>query len=162
MKITLIAAVAANRIIGAEGAMPWKIPGEQKGFRAATMGHPMIMGRTTFEQVGALPGRRSIVMSRDGNFDAPDVEVARSVEQALALVASENVFVVGGAQIYAAFLPIAERMLLSLVDGEYVGDTSFPGWPFDSHREWLLIDSEQNERWIVLDYVRICSSSTRD
>ena len=103
MIITFIAAVARNGVIGVDGHMPWWIPGEQKGFKAATMGHPMVMGRRTFESHGLLPGRRHIVLTRNLEWSTGGAEVAHSVDDALFLAGDEDFFVTGGAQIRRAF-----------------------------------------------------------
>lgn len=155
MTITLIAAVARNGVIGRDGDMPWHVPGEQRGFKAATMGHPMLMGRKTFAAMGALPGRRSIVLTRDPDFRADGVEVAHGLDEALLLTQDEDVFVVGGAQVYALTLPYADRLLLSLIPQEPDGDASFPGWPYDASPAWRETAREDHEGWTVLTYDRV-------
>lgn len=154
MTIILIAAVARNGIIGRDGTMPWKVPGEQKFFKDTTMGHPMIMGRTTFESMGVLPGRRSIVLTRDPSFTAEGVEVAHSLDEALFLTQDDDVFVVGGAQIYQLTMPIADRMILSRVPFDADGDTSFPGWPLEHSDAWTLASTDPHDGWDVLTFVR--------
>ncbi len=155
MTITLIAAVASNGVIGRDGDMPWHVPGEQRGFKKATMGHPMLMGRKTFTAMGALPGRRSIVLTRDCEFGAAGVEVAHDLDEALWLTQDEDIFVVGGAQIYELTLPYADRLLLSLIPQEPDGDTYFPGWPYDSSDIWQETASEAHDGWTVLTFDRI-------
>ncbi|MBO1755138.1 dihydrofolate reductase [Allobranchiibius sp. CTAmp26] len=155
MTITLIAAVARNGVIGRDGDMPWHVPGEQRGFKAATMGHPMLMGRKTFATMGALPGRRSIVLTRDRDFRADGIEVAHGLDEALLLTQDEDVFVVGGAQVYALTLPYADRLLLSLIPQEPAGDASFPGWPYDESPAWRETSREEHEGWAVLTYDRV-------
>ena len=154
MTITLIAAVARNGVIGRGGGMPWHVPGEQRGFKTATMGHPMLMGRTTFEAVGALPGRRSIVLSRDPDFRAAGVQVAHDLDEVLLLTQDEDLFVVGGAQIYALAMPYADRLLLSLIPQDPDGDAYFPGWPYEHSRTWSETGREAHEGWTVLTYDR--------
>ncbi|MBO1768006.1 dihydrofolate reductase [Allobranchiibius sp. GilTou38] len=155
MTITLIAAVARNGVIGRDGDMPWHVPGEQRGFKAATMGHPMLMGRKTFAAMGALPGRRSIVLTRDPDFRADGVEVARSLDEALLLTQDEDFFVVGGAQIYALALPYADRLLLSFIPQKPAGDAYFPGWPYDDSPAWRESAREDHDGWTVLTYDRV-------
>lgn len=155
MTITLIAAVTRGGVIGRDGDMPWKVPGEQRGFKAATMGHPMLMGRKTFEATGALPGRRSIVLTRDPDFHADGVEVAHDLDEALLLTQDEDLFVVGGAQIYALAMPYADRLLLSEIPLEVDGDTHFPGWPYAGSDVWRETSREPHDGWTVLAYERV-------
>ncbi|MDQ2852072.1 MAG: dihydrofolate reductase [Actinomycetota bacterium] len=155
MTITLIAAVARNGVIGRDGDMPWHVPGEQRGFKAATMGHPMLMGRKTFEAMGALPGRRSIVLTRDPHFEAAGVEVAHDLDEALLLTQDEDLFVAGGAQIYALTMPFADRLLLSAIALEVDGDTLFPGWPYGGSHTWHETDRVAHDGWEVLTYERL-------
>lgn len=155
MTITLIAAVASNGVIGRDGDMPWQVPGEQRGFKTATMGHPMVMGRKTFAAMGALPGRRSIVLTRDPDFRADGVEVAHDLDEALWLTQDEDIFVVGGGQIYELTLPYADRLLLSLIPQEPEGDAYFPGWPYDGSDIWRETDREAHDGWTVLTYDRL-------
>ena len=132
--ITLIAALARNGVIGHNNQIPWKIPGELAYFKRMTMGHPIVMGRKTWESIGRpLPGRRNIVVSRDRCYAAPGAEVAGSLDEALHLVREAEAFVIGGAQIYAAAMPRAHRMLLTEIDADLEGDTFFPR--FNRH-EW--------------------------
>lgn len=155
MTITLIAAVARNGVIGRDGDMAWHVPGEQRGFKAATMGHPMVMGRKTFAAMGALPGRRSIVLTRDPDFRADGVEVARDLDEALLLTQDEDVFVAGGAQVYALTLPYADRLLLSLIPQDPDGDAFFPGWSYDDSPAWRETGREAHQGWTVLTYDRV-------
>ncbi len=155
MTITLIAAVASNGVIGRRGAMPWHVSGEQRGFKAATMGHPMVMGRKTFDVMGALPGRRCIVLTRDPEFTAAGVEVAHDLDEALLMTQDEDVFVVGGAQIYELALPYADRLLLSLIPQEPDGDAYFPGWPYTNSDTWRETGHEAHDGWTVLAYDRL-------
>lgn len=130
--ITLVVARAANGVIGRDGTMPWHIPADLKRFKALTTGAPMIMGRKTFESLpGLLPGRRHIVLTRDAGWSAPGAEPVADVAAALALAASARVSVVGGAEIYRLFLPLADRIELTEVHQAPDGDTTLPaftGW----------------------------------
>ena len=130
MRLYLAAAVAANGIIGAGGKLPWHIPEELKHFKRLTMGHPMIMGRRTWESLkGPLPGRENIVVTRKAGYEAPGAAVATSLEAALALCAGESlVFVIGGTQLFEESLPIADGMVLTEIHRDYAGDTLFPAW----------------------------------
>ena len=130
MRLALIAAVARNGVIGRGGQLPWRISADLQFFKATTMGKPMIMGRRTFESIGkALPGRTSIVVTRNSEFAADDVEVAGDLGQALAIAAAtgtDEVLVIGGGEIYAAALPRTDRLYLTEVHIDAEGDVSFP------------------------------------
>jgi len=130
MRLYLAAAVAANGIIGAGGKLPWHIPEELKHFKRLTMGHPIIMGRRTWESLkGPLPGRENIVVTRNADYEAPGAAVATSLEAALALCAGESlVFVIGGTQLFEESLPIADGLVLTEIQRDYAGDTRFPQW----------------------------------
>ena len=134
-RIYLIAAVARNSVIGAGGALPWYLPEDLKHFRKITLGHPVIMGRRTWESFAKpLPGRENIVISRRPGFQAPGASVAASLQAAIALCAGEPVaFVIGGAETYAAALPLADGLVLSEIDRDCEGDTRFPQW---NPKEW--------------------------
>jgi dihydrofolate reductase len=128
MLISIIAAMARNRVIGVENRLPWRLPEDLRRFKALTMGKPIIMGRATFESIGkALPGRRNIVLTHQPQFAAPDCQAARSLEEALQLAEpAPEVMVIGGAQVYRQALPRCQRIYLTLVDTEVPGDAFFP------------------------------------
>ena len=134
-RIYLVAAVAKNGVIGARGKLPWHLPEDLKHFKMLTLNHPVIMGRRTWESLSRpLPDRENIVVSRRPGFEAPGASVASSVEGAVALCAGEPVaFVIGGAEIYAATLPLADGLALTEIQREFEGDTRFPEW---SRKEW--------------------------
>jgi dihydrofolate reductase len=141
--VSLIAAIAANRVIGRDGAMPWRIPEDLTRFRRLTMGHAVIMGRLTFASMGRpLAGRQNIVLTRDTGLGIPGCDVVHSLDQALQAVRTAphgeiaEVFVIGGAAVYAQFLPAADRMYLTWVDAEVPGDTLFPDVAWD---EWRVV-----------------------
>jgi dihydrofolate reductase len=131
MEVIIIAAMAANRVIGKNGTIPWYLPEELQWFKATTMGHPLIMGRKTCESIGRpLPGRTTIVVSRHSHASFPGCTMAASLTEALCQCAGrEKVFIAGGAQIYALALPFADTILLSVLDQEVAGDTFFPPIP---------------------------------
>lgn len=125
--VTMIAAVGRNGVIGDGLTMPWHLPEDLRFFKRTTMGHPMVMGRRTFDSMGALPGRRSVVVTRRRDWSAPGVEVAHSLAEALDLVAgAEEVFVVGGGEIYRQAMRYAARLLVTEVDRSPVGSVTFP------------------------------------
>lgn len=126
-EIFLVAAVGENRVIGSDGALPWHIGTDLRRFKALTSGKPMIMGRKTFESLpGLLEGRRHIVLTRDAGWQEDGAEVVRSPEEALHLANAPHVAVIGGAEIYALFLPRADRLELTRVHAAPEGDTYFP------------------------------------
>jgi dihydrofolate reductase len=132
--ITIVAAMGKGREIGHAGKMPWHLPGELQHFKKTTMGKPIVMGRKTWQAVGrSLPGRQNIVVTRDRNFTALGCEVAGSLEEALEIADGEEVMVIGGGQLYAQALPLASRMVLTLVDCAPEADAWFPAWP---DQEW--------------------------
>lgn len=128
MRISLIVAAAANRVIGAAGRLPWHLPNDFKQFKQATWGKPIVMGRRTWDSIGRpLPGRDSIVVTRDAAFDAAGARVAHSVDEALELAAgADEVMVIGGGEIYRLFLERASRILYTHVDCVVDGDVEFP------------------------------------
>jgi dihydrofolate reductase len=135
MTVALIAAIAANRVIGDRGRLPWRLPDDLARFKRLTMGHPVIMGRATFQSMGKpLGGRRNIVLTRDPAAVFPGCEIAHSLEQALALGGDRELFVIGGAAVYALFLPSADLLYLTLIDAEVPGDTFFPEVRWDRWR----------------------------
>jgi dihydrofolate reductase len=137
-RVSLIAAVASNGVIGSDNSLPWQLPEDLKHFKALTLGHPVIMGRKTHESIGRpLPGRRNIVISRNAAFSAKGCETAASLDAALAACAgtTDEVFVIGGAQIYAGALAKAQRLYLTEIGAEYPGDAYFPEFDRNTWRE---------------------------
>ena len=131
MTVTLVVAMGANGVIGVDGGLPWRLPEDLAHFKQLTMGHPMVMGRTTFESIGrALPGRTTIVVTRNPDWSADGVEVAPAIEAAIARAREidDEVFVVGGAQVYAQVLEagLVDLMCVTRVAASPEGDTLFP------------------------------------
>ncbi len=141
-RLTLIVARAENGVIGRDGKLPWHLPADLKRFKALTMRSAMIMGRRTFDSLpGLLPGRRHIVLTRDPAWSAPGADVAHSVEKALAVAGSQPVSVIGGAEIFALFLPLAGTVELTEIAGDVEGDTVMP----DPHGpDWREVAREQH------------------
>jgi dihydrofolate reductase len=126
-RVTLVVARARNGTIGRGGTLPWRLPADLKRFKALTMGSAMLMGRKTFDSLpGLLPGRRHIVLTRDRQWSAPGAEVAHAVDEALALAGEEPLSVIGGADIFALLLPLADRIELTEVLADVEGDTFMP------------------------------------
>lgn len=135
--ITLIAALGSNRAIGFEGRMPWHLPGELQHFKATTMGKSIVMGRKTWEAIGrSLPGRQNIVISRDRAYIAIGCLVVDSLAAAIASADSMEVMVIGGGELYRQALPLAGRMVLTVVDCSPQADTWFPEW---DRSMWTLV-----------------------
>ena len=128
MLISIIVAASTNNVIGKDGGLPWRLPEDLKRFKQVTMGKPMIMGRATWESIGrALPGRQSIVLTRQAGFVAKGCDIATTVEDALQLAGdAEEVMVIGGGHVYQQFLPQAGRVYLTRVNATIEGDTFFP------------------------------------
>ena len=141
MPLALIAAVAANGVIGDGNRLPWRLPEDLKHFRALTTGHAVIMGRKTWESLpGPLPGRQNIVVTRDARYAAPGAETAPTLSAALALVRlPPPAFCIGGGELYRAALPLAAMLFLTEIDRDFDGDVTFPlfdpeAWP-ETRRE---------------------------
>jgi dihydrofolate reductase len=143
-RLYLIAAVAANGIIGAKGQLPWSLPQDLQHFKRLTLGHPVIMGRRTWESLkGPLPGRDNIVVSASPGYEAPGAAVAGSLAGALALCAGEPLaFVIGGSRLFEESLPLADGLVLTEIGRDYPGDTWFPS--YDRSR-WKEAQRERHE-----------------
>lgn len=159
MTVTIVAAVARNGVIGRDGSIPWRVPGEQRSFKEATTGHVLVMGRRTYESIGRpLPGRTTVVVTRQHDWapagGRPDgVRVVGSLPAALATADSigEQVFVVGGAEVYAEALALADRLRISWVDATPEGDTYFPDVDWGRWRETAR---EAHDGWALSTYER--------
>ena len=148
MRITLIAALSDNNVIGRDGTLPWKLPNDMKHFKALTMDHPVIMGRKTYESLPMalrpLPGRRNIILTHKHDYRAPGCDVVSSIHDAIkaaAVTGANEAFVIGGAEMYRLALPAAHRLELTRVHAEIKGDTYFPEvfW-----KEWKQIAIEEH------------------
>lgn len=157
MPVTILAAVARNGVIGVDGGLPWHLPDELALFKRLTLGHVLVMGRRTYESVGRpLPGRTTIVVTRRPDWEAGAEGVLRagSVADALELASrlDDEVFVVGGAQVFADALPSTDRLALTFVDAEPEGDTSFPevDWA-----EWREVARRAGDGWEHVTFERV-------
>ena len=158
--ITIIAAMAHNRAIGLAGAMPWRLPGELRHFKETTMGKPIVMGRKTWESIRrVLPGRQNIVVTRNREYCADGCLVVQSLSLAIERAEGDEIMVIGGGQLYRQALPVADRMVLTLVDCTPVADTWFPEW---IENEWSEISrrsqaiDENNElAYEVVELIRL-------
>lgn len=146
MKVTLIAAVAENRVIGRAGTLPWRLPDDLRRFKQRTAGHVVIMGRRTWESLdGPLPDRPAIVISRRRDLDVGTATLAGGLDEALEIAADrgeQEVFILGGADIYALALPVADRLELTVVHAEIEGDTYFPEFDLSA---WTITEDERHE-----------------
>jgi len=157
--VSLVVAMARNRVIGRNNALPWRLSQDLKRFKATTLGKPILMGRKTFDSIGKpLPGRRNIVLTRDPAWRAEGVDVVRSVEEALQLTRdSPELAVIGGAEIYRLTLPYADRIYLTRVEADVPGDTLFPDLENAQWRETQAGSQAADERnqypatFLVLD-----------
>ena len=157
MKIVLIAALTRDLVIGREGALPWREPADMRHFRRVTMGHPVVVGRRTFESFPRrpLPGRTNLVLTRNRSYQVPEGAVAcRSLEEAIAWCKKEGagkLFVLGGAEVYRQALPIADEMQLTWIPGKIEGDAFFPAW---DQEEWKVVDSREEDGLRFVTYRR--------
>lgn len=140
--ISFLLAMDRNRVIGKDNDMPWHLPADLAYFKKTTMGHPIVMGRKTHEAIGkALPGRRNVIVTRNPAYKAEGCEVVHSVDEAVALFRNdEEVFVIGGAQLFEAFFSYADRLYITCIDDSFAGDTYFPKIVED---EWQKISDEK-------------------
>ena len=146
LRISLIVAVAENGIIGRDGGLPWKLSSDLRYFKAVTMGKPIVMGRKTYDSIGRpLPGRPNLVVTRNADFTADGIEVFHSLEEAVEGAKSlggEETFIIGGAALYEKTLSIADRIYLTEVHAEVIGDVSFPA---DLSSDWIETSRERHE-----------------
>lgn len=144
-RLSMIVAMAKNRVIGADGRIPWHLPGELQLFKRVTMGHHIIMGRKTFDSIGRLlPGRTTVIVTRQKDYAVAGAKVAHSLDQAISQCAGDDeIFVIGGGELYRAALPLADRVYLTVVDAEPAGDTQMPAL---ETAQWRLISAEQFSR----------------
>lgn len=160
-RLSIIAAVARNRVIGSENRLPWRLPEDLRHFKRLTLGHHLIMGRKTFESIGRpLPGRVSVILTRDTGYQAEGCLSAGSVGAALKACGDDpEVFVVGGAEIYAQFLPLADRLYLTEIDADFAGDAFFPA--FD-RSQWAEIGRESHVSDTGLAFAFVTYQRRRD
>ncbi|MDE6611210.1 MAG: dihydrofolate reductase [Muribaculaceae bacterium] len=152
--MNLIVAIDRKGAIGRRGELLYHISADLRRFKALTTGHTVVMGRKTFESLpkGALPNRRNIVVSRSSGYSAPGVEVAHSLEAAVAMADSKDIYIIGGAEIYRQALPLVDRLLLTVIDAETAdADTFFPALPLD---EFSIERIEPHDGFRFIDMTR--------
>ena len=141
--LTLIVATDRKNGIGINNALPWRLPEDLAFFKRTTTGHPIIMGRKTFDSIGRpLPNRRNIVITRNPEWHHAGVEAVSSLQAASALVGQGEAFVIGGAQIYVEALPLATRLIITEIDAEFACDAFFPSWDIAA---WMEISRESHQ-----------------
>ena len=156
-KLSIIVATDKKRGIGINNQLPWHLPEDLAHFKSTTSGHPIIMGRKTYDSIGRpLPKRRNIVISRNSEWNQNGVETVNSIEQGLALLNEEQAFVIGGAQIYAQALPLAERLIVTEIQAEYACDAFFPSidpqvWEESSRQSFI---SSNNLAYDIVIYLK--------
>jgi dihydrofolate reductase len=140
--VSIIVAMSKNGVIGDHGHIPWHLPAELQRFKRMTMGHHIVMGRKTWESIGRLlPGRRSVIVTRNPDYAVPGAIVADSLRAAIAIcLYDEEIFVIGGAELFREALPVADRLYLTVVDAELPGDTMMPEIDFD---DWQAVETEE-------------------
>jgi dihydrofolate reductase len=158
MIISMIAAMAKDRVIGKDNDMPWHLPADFAWFKRCTLGKPVVMGRKTYESIGRpLPGRQNIVISRDASLSIEGVITVTSIDEALAIAGNvEEVMIIGGGSIYQACLPQADRLYVTHIDADLDGDIQFPEWGSEyqeSYSESYLADEKNayDMRFVVLE-----------
>jgi len=165
MKIAIVVAMAANRVIGRDNRLPWRLPADLRHFKRVTLGKPILMGRKTYESIGRpLPERTNIVVTRDHAYVAPGCVVVHSIESALkAADGHEEVMVIGGTDFYWQLLPKADRIYLTLVHEEFEGDALFPELNVGEWREVERTDCEPDEKnpW-PYSFIRLERVAPRD
>jgi len=136
-RISIIVAMAKNRVIGADNGIPWHLPNELKLFKSVTMGHHIVMGRRTYESINRLlPGRTTVIVTRQPGYRVSGAKIAHGLEDAIAACdADDEIFVIGGAELFKSALPIADRIYLTTVDAEPAGDTLMPEFDLGKWRE---------------------------
>ena len=158
MKITLVAAIASNNVIGKENSLPWNIPEDLKRFKQMTSGNTILMGRKTFDSIGRpLPNRQNIVMTKDENFDQEGIKVINDFDEALELIKESNddIFVIGGSKIYELFEPVANALAITRILKDFEGDAFFPDINWDLwqiEKEENFFDEKSNIECKLIEY----------
>lgn len=164
MRVSIIVAASANNVIGINGQLPWRLPEDLRRFKELTMGKPMLMGRLTYDSIGrALPGRRSIILTRQADFQADDCEVVTTADAAIAAAGDvEELMIIGGGKVYEQLLPLSDRIYLTRVHTHIDGDAHFPEinpaeWR-STHAENFPVTAERQHGFTFETLERICRS----
>ena len=155
MIISMIAAMAKQRVIGKDNTMPWHLPADFAWFKRSTMGKPIVMGRKTFDSIGRpLPGRQNVVISRNRELNIEGVSVVESIDEALNLLANEpEIMIIGGGSIYSACLPLASKLYLTFIDAQIDGDIQFPQWSNEWQEQSREHYSADEKNCYAMDFV---------
>ena len=144
--LSAIFAMDENRLIGNKNQLPWRMPADLKHFKTITSGHPILMGRKTYESIGRpLPNRTNIIITRDANYQAPGCRVVTSIDQALQIAAADNkqeIFIIGGAEVYKQSLPLVNKLYITIIHHQFEGDAYFPEL---NRAEWQEVSCEKHE-----------------
>ncbi len=152
MRLSILVAMAKNRVIGRNNTLPWHLPADLKHFKSLTMGHPMIMGRKTYESIGKpLPGRINIIVTKQSNFQAPGTAIVNSIEEALerskaSSITNRECFIIGGAELYQQTLKLCHRLYITEIQSDFEGDTFFPEFNPDDWRESARERHQDNDK----------------
>nr|WP_295973976.1 dihydrofolate reductase [uncultured Bacillus sp.] len=163
--ISFIVAMDKNRVIGKDNQLPWHLPADLKFFKKTTMGHPIVMGRKTYESIGKpLPGRENVIVTRNEQYSPEGCTVIHSVEKLkdLAAARGEEIFVIGGAELFKTVLPDADRLYITLIEQEFEGDTFFPEY---TESNWKLVSSikgVKDERNPYIYYFNVYERKTNE
>lgn len=151
MIVSIIVARARNGVIGYKNSLPWNIPEDTAYFKAVTTGKPIIMGKKTFESIGKiLPERKNIVLTKSGELSTEGCFTAETIDEAIMLAeGAEEIMVIGGASVYAQFLPLAQRIYLTAIEQDFIGDAFFPQL---SHNEWREVSRREGRETLPFKY----------
>jgi dihydrofolate reductase len=153
-KLSLIVAIAKNGVIGVNNTLPWHLPEDLKRFKALTMGHHIVMGRKTYDSLGRLlPGRTTVIVTRNKNYHVEGALIAHSLQEALSQCADDDeVFLIGGAELYQAGLTLADKLYITEIDLEVEGDAHFPPIPYAEFKE-VAREAHVSEKGMKFNYV---------
>lgn len=156
----IIAAMDKNQVIGKNNTLPWHLPADLKHFKKVTMGKPIIMGRKTFESIGKpLPGRQNIILTRDKNYHATGCSIIHSIDEINKHTDAEEIFVIGGSEIFNQLLPFAQKLYLTFIDAQFDGESYFPKWQknewHEIYREDHLADEQNKYNYSFVTYEKL-------
>jgi dihydrofolate reductase len=163
MKISIIAAMAKNRVIGVGNSLPWNLKEDMDYFKKITLNKTVIMGQKTFESIGKpLPKRKNIILTKEKDYSPGGCFTAKSIEDSLKTInPEEEVMIIGGASVYKQFLPLADKMYLTIIDKDFDGDVFFPDFDYNEWKEVSRVDKENKNlnlkySFIILKKIKIC------
>lgn len=161
--IALIVAYDRDKVIGKDGKIPWRLEGEQKRFRRLTLGNVVIMGRKTYEEIGRpLPERETVVISKTAKFDAENCRTAVSLEEALKMAGDRDVFISGGAALYAEALPLCEKLFITEIDASFDGDVFFPHFDETAYKKEVEERTDGDIPYTYLTYTKLLNDEPQN